>query len=88
MAQMIQMRAQQTLAKPSAKSTASAGFKPKPDTQPKKVSTTVKAKDDVPMEDDKSPSKTFVDSNSKMKDKHVKSYQEDDDLNLSDLDED
>ena len=61
LAQMIQLRAQQTLAKPSQKSTASAGFKPKPDTQPKKVSTN--AKDDAPIEDDKSPSKTFPESN-------------------------
>ena len=40
------------------------------------------------MEDDKSPKNKNTDVNQKLKDKASKSYQEDDDLNMSDLDED
>jgi|TARA_B110001450_G_C17492171_1_gene428793 hypothetical protein len=83
------MRAQQTLAKPSQKSTAAAGFKPKVENQLKKLSINLQPRDnDEQMEDDKSPKNKNTDANQKLKDKASKSYQEDDDLNMSDLDED
>lgn len=71
LAQMIQMRAQQTLAKPSQKSTAAAGFKAKPETQIKKLNINLTSKEDVQIEEDKSPKNKNTESNHKLKEKNT-----------------